>query len=175
MTAPTTRKDLMIVNMGPQHPSMHGVLRLIVTLDGEDVVDCEPILGYLHRGMEKIAENRTIIQYLPYVTRWDYLATMFTEAITINGPEQLGNIQVPKRASYIRVIMLEYLVLADLSIGVFLWIAISSIAPVGLLMSGYGSNNKYSFLGGLRAAAQSISYEIPLALCVLSISLRVIR
>nr|YP_010441408.1 NADH-plastoquinone oxidoreductase subunit 1 [Clematis lancifolia]UTD46812.1 NADH-plastoquinone oxidoreductase subunit 1 [Clematis lancifolia] len=64
-----------------------------------------------------------------------------------------------------------HLVLADLSIGVFLWIAISSIAPVGLLMSGYGSNNKYSFLGGLRAAAQSISYEIPLTPCVLSISL----
>nr|UXC96078.1 NADH-plastoquinone oxidoreductase subunit 1 [Hellenia viridis] len=66
------------------------------------------------------------------------------------------------------------LVLADLSIGVFLWIAISSIAPIGLLMSGYGSNNKYSFSGGLRAVAQSISYEIPLSLCVLSISLRVI-
>nr|YP_009861945.1 NADH-plastoquinone oxidoreductase subunit 1 [Garcinia pedunculata]YP_010224517.1 NADH-plastoquinone oxidoreductase subunit 1 [Garcinia subelliptica]YP_010587190.1 NADH-plastoquinone oxidoreductase subunit 1 [Garcinia xanthochymus]QKD75963.1 NADH-plastoquinone oxidoreductase subunit 1 [Garcinia pedunculata]UCS08433.1 NADH-plastoquinone oxidoreductase subunit 1 [Garcinia subelliptica]UZZ46146.1 NADH-plastoquinone oxidoreductase subunit 1 [Garcinia xanthochymus] len=64
-----------------------------------------------------------------------------------------------------------HLVLADLTIGVFLWIAISSIAPIGLLMSGYGSNNKYSFLGGLRAAAQSISYEIPLTLCVLSISL----
>nr|AWI71397.1 NADH dehydrogenase subunit 1 [Kopsia rosea] len=63
------------------------------------------------------------------------------------------------------------LILADLGIGVFLWIAISSIAPVGLLMSGYGSNNKYSFLGGLRAASQSISYEIPLTLCVLSISL----
>nr|YP_011014651.1 NADH-plastoquinone oxidoreductase subunit 1 [Kniphofia uvaria]WQA11428.1 NADH-plastoquinone oxidoreductase subunit 1 [Kniphofia uvaria] len=63
------------------------------------------------------------------------------------------------------------LVLADLSIGVFLWISISSIAPIGLLMSGYGSNNKYSFSGGLRAAAQSISYEIPLSLCVLSISL----
>nr|YP_010901401.1 NAD(P)H-quinone oxidoreductase subunit 1 [Crassula mesembryanthoides]WIL06980.1 NAD(P)H-quinone oxidoreductase subunit 1 [Crassula mesembryanthoides] len=63
------------------------------------------------------------------------------------------------------------LVLADLDIGVFLWIAISSISPIGLLMSGYGSNNKYSFLGGLRAAAQSISYEIPLTLCVLSISL----
>ena len=107
MTVPTSRKDLMIVNMGPHHPSMHGVLRLIVTLDGEDVIDCEPIVGYLHRGMEKIAENRTIIQYLPYVTRWDYLATMFTEAITVHGPEQLGNIQVPNRASYIRVIMLE--------------------------------------------------------------------
>jgi len=68
-----------------------------------------------------------------------------------------------------------HFVLADLNIGVFLWIAISSVAPIGLLMSGYGSNNKYSFLGGLRAAAQSISYEIPLTLCVLSISLRVIR
>nr|QXV92541.1 NADH dehydrogenase subunit 1 [Nymphaea amazonum] len=65
----------------------------------------------------------------------------------------------------------HHLVLTDLSIGVSLWIAISSIAPIGLLMSGYGSNNKYSFSGGLRAAAQSISYEIPLTPCVLSISL----
>nr|YP_010989859.1 NADH dehydrogenase subunit A [Delarbrea paradoxa]WOV68219.1 NADH dehydrogenase subunit A [Delarbrea paradoxa] len=73
--------------------------------------------------------------------------------------------------SYLVIPFGHRLVLADLSIGVFLWIAISSIAPVGLLMSGYGSNNKYSFLGGLRAAAQSISYEIPLTLCVLSISL----
>nr|YP_007476416.1 NdhH [Trithuria inconspicua]CCJ32583.1 NdhH [Trithuria inconspicua] len=107
MTVPDTKKDLFIVNMGPHHPSMHGVLRLLLTLDGEDVINCEPILGYLHRGMEKIAENRTTIQYLPYVTRWDYLATMFTEAITVNGPEKLGNIQVPKRASNIRAIMLE--------------------------------------------------------------------
>nr|YP_009668609.1 NADH-plastoquinone oxidoreductase subunit 1 [Haplomitrium blumei]QCW59383.1 NADH-plastoquinone oxidoreductase subunit 1 [Haplomitrium blumei] len=71
------------------------------------------------------------------------------------------------------VIPLEYnIVLSNLSIGVFFWIAISSIVPLGLLMAGYGSNNKYSFLGGLRAAAQSISYEIPLALSVLSISLQ---
>nr|YP_010881313.1 NADH-plastoquinone oxidoreductase subunit 7 [Fossombronia foveolata]WIA67266.1 NADH-plastoquinone oxidoreductase subunit 7 [Fossombronia foveolata] len=97
----------MIVSMGPHHPSMHGVLRLIVTLDGEDVSGCEPILGYLHRGMEKIAENRTVVQYLPYVTRWDYLATMFTEAVTVNASEKLTNIQVPRRASYIRIIMLE--------------------------------------------------------------------
>nr|YP_010160965.1 NdhA [Acanthochlamys bracteata]QRH18472.1 NdhA [Acanthochlamys bracteata]QZR91760.1 NdhA [Acanthochlamys bracteata]UQU69467.1 NADH-plastoquinone oxidoreductase subunit 1 [Acanthochlamys bracteata] len=73
--------------------------------------------------------------------------------------------------SYLVIPFGYHLVLVDLSIGVFLWIAISSIAPIGLLMSGYGSNNKYSFLGGLRAAAQSISYEIPLTLCVLSISL----
>jgi NAD(P)H-quinone oxidoreductase subunit H len=107
MTMLKTKADPMIVSMGPHHPSMHGVLRLIVTLDGENVIDCEPILGYLHRGMEKIAENRTTLQYLPYVTRWDYLATMFTEAVTVNAPERLANIQVPKRASYIRVIMLE--------------------------------------------------------------------
>nr|YP_010312688.1 NADH-plastoquinone oxidoreductase subunit 1 [Pellionia scabra]ULF47709.1 NADH-plastoquinone oxidoreductase subunit 1 [Pellionia scabra] len=73
--------------------------------------------------------------------------------------------------SYLVVPFGSRLVLSDLNIGVFLWIAVSSIAPIGLLMSGYGSNNKYSFLGGLRAAAQSISYEIPLTLCVLSISL----
>nr|QUB02396.1 NADH-plastoquinone oxidoreductase subunit 1 [Palisota barteri] len=73
--------------------------------------------------------------------------------------------------SYLVIPFGHRLVLADLSMGVFLWIAISSIAPIGLLMSGYGSNNKYSFSGGLRAAAQSISYEIPLTLCVLSISL----
>ena len=107
MTMLATKTKPMIVSMGPHHPSMHGVLRLMVTLDGENVIDCEPILGYLHRGMEKIAENRTIVQYLPYVTRWDYLATMFTEAITVNAPEKLTNIQVPKRASYIRIIMLE--------------------------------------------------------------------
>nr|YP_010709134.1 NADH-plastoquinone oxidoreductase subunit 1 [Hylotelephium spectabile]QHH22631.1 NADH-plastoquinone oxidoreductase subunit 1 [Hylotelephium ewersii]WCR51304.1 NADH-plastoquinone oxidoreductase subunit 1 [Hylotelephium spectabile] len=73
--------------------------------------------------------------------------------------------------SYLVIPFGYHFVLADLNIGVFLWIAISSISPIGLLMSGYGSNNKYSFLGGLRAAAQSISYEIPLTLCVLSISL----
>nr|YP_010488475.1 NADH-plastoquinone oxidoreductase subunit 1 [Japanobotrychium lanuginosum]UAT96902.1 NADH-plastoquinone oxidoreductase subunit 1 [Japanobotrychium lanuginosum] len=65
----------------------------------------------------------------------------------------------------------KHIILTDLGIGIFFWVAVSSIAPLGLLMAGYGSNNKYSFLGGLRAAAQSTSYEIPLALCVLSISL----
>jgi NAD(P)H-quinone oxidoreductase subunit H len=97
----------MVLSMGPHHPSMHGVLRLIVTLDGENVLDCEPVVGYLHRGMEKIAESRTNVMYVPYVSRWDYAAGMFNEAITVNAPERLANIPVPKRASYIRVIMLE--------------------------------------------------------------------
>lgn len=110
MAPPTrieTRTDPMILSMGPHHPSMHGVLRLIVTLDGEDVVDCEPVLGYLHRGMEKIAENRTNIMYVPYVSRWDYAEGMFNEAVTVNAPEKLADIEVPRRASYLRVIMLE--------------------------------------------------------------------
>jgi len=102
-----TRTEPMVINMGPHHPSMHGVLRLIVTLDGEDVLDCEPVIGYLHRGMEKIAENRTNVMYVPYVSRWDYAAGMFNEAITVNAPEKLADIPVPKRAQYIRVIMLE--------------------------------------------------------------------
>nr|YP_009645972.1 NADH dehydrogenase subunit 1 [Stoneobryum bunyaense]QBX99032.1 NADH dehydrogenase subunit 1 [Stoneobryum bunyaense] len=79
---------------------------------------------------------------------------------------------VPVFLSYLVIPFGHNIILADLNIGVFFWIAICSIVPLGLLMAGYGSNNKYSFLGGLRAAAQSISYEIPLALCVLSISLQ---
>lgn len=102
-----TKTEPMVINMGPHHPSMHGCFRMIVTLDGEDVVDCEPVIGYLHRGMEKIAENRTNIMYIPYVSRWDYAAGMFNEAITVNAVEKLADIPVPKRASYIRMIMLE--------------------------------------------------------------------
>lgn len=102
-----TKTEPMVLNMGPHHPSMHGCFRMIVTLDGEDVVDCEPVIGYLHRGMEKIAENRTNIMYVPYVSRWDYAAGMFNEAVTVNAVEKLADIPVPKRASYIRMIMLE--------------------------------------------------------------------
>lgn len=102
-----TKTDPMVINMGPHHPSMHGVLRLIVTLDGENVLDVEPVIGYLHRGMEKIAESRTNVMFVPYVSRWDYAAGMFNEAITVNAPEKLANIEVPKRASYIRMVMLE--------------------------------------------------------------------
>ena len=81
---------------------------------------------------------------------------------------------IPVFSSYLVIPWGYSIILADFSIGVFFWISISSVIPLGLLMAGYGSNNKYSLLGGLRAAAQSISYEIPLALSVLSVTLRVI-
>jgi NAD(P)H-quinone oxidoreductase subunit 1 len=82
---------------------------------------------------------------------------------------------IPVLLSYFIVPLGQNLILANIDLGIFFWIAVSSVAPIGLLMAGYGSNNKYAFLGGLRAAAQAISYEIPLALCVLSIALCAIR
>ena len=102
-----TKTEPMVINLGPHHPATHGCFRLVVTLDGENVIDCEPVLGYLHRGMEKIAENRTNIMYVPYTSRWDYYGGMFNEAVTVNAVEKLADVPVPKRASYIRVIMLE--------------------------------------------------------------------
>lgn len=82
---------------------------------------------------------------------------------------------VPVFLSFLVIPFEHNVILTNFDIGIFFWIAISSVVPLGLVMSGYGSNNKYSFLGGLRAAAQSISYEIPLALSVLSVALCVIR
>jgi NAD(P)H-quinone oxidoreductase subunit H len=107
MTLIETRTEPLVIIMGPHHPAMHGCFRIIVTRDGEAIVDCEPVIGYLHRGMEKIAENRTPVMYIPYTSRWDYYGGMFNEAVTVNAVEKLANIPVPKRASYIRVIMLE--------------------------------------------------------------------
>ncbi len=107
MTIIETRAERMVLNLGPHHPSTHGVFRMIVTLDGENIIDVRPVIGYLHRGMEKIAENRSIIQFLPYVSRWDYTAAMMNEASIVNAPEQMVGIEVPKRARYIRVLMLE--------------------------------------------------------------------
>ncbi len=95
------------INMGPQHPSTHGVLRLAVKVDGEVIVDCQPDLGYLHRGIEKLAEMRTYIQFIPITDRLDYLASMLQNAVYIGALEKLGGIEVPERAEWIRVIMME--------------------------------------------------------------------
>ena len=76
MTQLETRTEPMVVNFGPHHPSMHGVLRLVVTLDGEDVVDCEPVIGYLHRGMEKIAENRTNVMFVAFTASGEFVMVL---------------------------------------------------------------------------------------------------
>ncbi|HVM00356.1 MAG TPA: NADH-quinone oxidoreductase subunit D [Egibacteraceae bacterium] len=101
--------DLMIINMGPQHPSTHGVLRMVLTLDGETVVDNQPVIGYLHTGIEKNAEYRPWVHGVTFVTRMDYLSPLFNELGYCLAVERLLGIvdDVPERAQAIRVIMTE--------------------------------------------------------------------
>src|ERR671928_459407 len=99
--------SLITINMGPQHPSTHGVFRLILTLDGETVVAARPIMGYLHRSVEKLCESRTYLQDVVFTDRLDYLAPMSTNLPYAMALEKLAGIEVPERAQYIRVIMCE--------------------------------------------------------------------
>ncbi|MEK7854030.1 MAG: NADH-quinone oxidoreductase subunit D [candidate division NC10 bacterium] len=97
----------MYVNMGPQHPSTHGVLRLLLKLDGEIVLDVWPYIGYLHRCHEKIGENREYIQIIPYTDRLDYLSSMYNNFGYVLAVERLAGIKVPERAEYMRVLLGE--------------------------------------------------------------------
>ncbi len=99
--------DRMVINMGPSHPSTHGVLRLVLTLDGEVVKTVQPHVGYLHRGMEKIAESMTYTQFIPYTDRLDYLAPLSNNVAYILAIEKLMDITVPPRAQVIRVMCCE--------------------------------------------------------------------
>src|SRR5579885_1785004 len=97
----------LILNMGPQHPATHGVLRVILRLDGEKVLGLECVLGSLHRGVEKIAENRTYTMFNPYVDRMDYVAAVSNGLGYCEAVEKLLNLEAPPRANYIRVILTE--------------------------------------------------------------------
>src|SRR5262245_31818945 len=99
--------EILTINMGPSHPSTHGVLRLVLRLDGERVVDCKPDLGYLHRGMEKIAENKTYHQFIPYTDRLDYLAPLSNNVAYVLAVEKLMDLSIPPRGRMIRVICCE--------------------------------------------------------------------
>ena len=102
-----TKTEIYTLNMGPQHPSTHGVLRVILELDGETVVRATPELGYLHRGIEKLAEGKTYAQVIPYTDRLDYLAGMGNNLGYCQAVEKLANIEVPDRAEYLRIIATE--------------------------------------------------------------------
>ncbi len=97
----------MVINMGPQHPATHGVLRLVLRLDGETVIKVVPELGYLHRGYEKMAENMSYYEYIPHTDRLDYTATMCNNVAYVLAVEKLAGIIAPKRAQYIRMIIAE--------------------------------------------------------------------
>ncbi len=102
-----TGTELYYLNMGPQHPSTHGVFRVVLELDGETVVRAIPVMGYLHRGLEKLAESRTYPQFIPYTDRLDYVASMCNNLAYCQTIEKLAGIEVPERAEYIRVMMAE--------------------------------------------------------------------
>jgi NADH-quinone oxidoreductase subunit D len=103
----TLKTEHYVINVGPQHPSTHGVFRFRLTLDGEVIVDVEPIFGYLHRGMEKIAEGRNYTKNIPLTDRLDYLSSMINNHAYCMAVESLLGVKVPERAEYIRVIMSE--------------------------------------------------------------------
>ncbi|MCS6807932.1 MAG: NADH dehydrogenase (quinone) subunit D [Bacteroidota bacterium] len=97
----------MILNMGPQHPATHGVLRVLLKVDGETVVRCIPELGYLHRGFEKLAENMTYHEFIPHTDRLDYISPMSNNVAVTLAFEKLAGIEVPERAQWIRMLVCE--------------------------------------------------------------------
>lgn len=101
------RTEEMLLNLGPQHPSTHGVLRLLVKINGETITDAEPVIGYLHRGTEKLAEDLQYTQIIPYTDRLDYLAAMLNNYALCHTIEQAMDLEIPERAEYLRVIVME--------------------------------------------------------------------
>ncbi len=116
------KTEPFVVNLGPVHPSTHGVFRMRTTLDGEVVLDMEPVFGYLHRGIEKLAEERTYGGVIPLTDRLDYLASMSNNLAYVLAVEKLAGVAVPERAQYLRVIMAELQRIAShlIAVGAFL-------------------------------------------------------
>ncbi len=116
------KTEPFVLNIGPVHPSTHGVFRMRATLDGEVIVDMEPVFGYLHRGIEKLAEGRTYTGIIPLTDRLDYLASMSNNLAYCLAVEKLAGIKVPERAEYLRIIMAELQRIAShlIAVGAFL-------------------------------------------------------
>src|SRR5512147_2968012 len=107
MPEPALRTETMMVNMGPQHPSTHGVLRLVLELDGETVVSAATTIGYLHTGIEKTSEQKKYQQVIPLVERMDYLSAQSNSLGFALSVEKLLGIEVPDRVKWIRVLLAE--------------------------------------------------------------------
>ncbi len=107
LPSPAPDQELLTLNMGPHHPATHGVLRLLVTLEAEIVRDLKPIIGYVHTGIEKTAEDKSYWKAIPVVERMDYLAYYFNAMAFCGATETLLDVEVPKRAQYLRVIHME--------------------------------------------------------------------
>jgi len=158
-----------ILNIGPQHPSTHGVFRMRVLLDGEVIVDMEPMFGYLHRGIEKMAEGRTYTQNIQFTDRFDYIAQMMNNQAYVQAVEKLAGIEVPERAQYLRVIMAELMRIAKhlLSVGfltndlgammtpvLYMWREREKIVDLFEMVCGQRLTYNYMRVGG-------VSHDIP--------------
>ena len=142
----------MVLNMGPQHPATHGVLRLLIKLDGETLVSAVPDLGYLHRGYEKIAENSTYHEFIPHTDRLDYLSPLANNVAYVMAVEKLAGIEAPIRAQYVRVLCAELARLA--SHLVWLGTMAMDVGAVTVLLWGFREREKiqdiWDLLTGVR-------------------------
>jgi NADH-quinone oxidoreductase subunit D len=168
ITVEDALENEMIFNMGPQHPATHGVLRLLLRLDGESVVACVPELGYLHRGYEKLAENMSFYEFIPHTDRLDYLAPMANNVAWALAVEKLIGIEAPPRAQYIRMMISELARIAShlvaigsfaMDIGaltVFLWTLREreKILDIWDILCGARFTNSFTRIGGIANDAQ---------------------
>ena len=157
--------DTMIINMGPQHPSTHGVLRLMMELDGEDVVRIKPVVGYLHTGMEKTAEELTYVQGTTNVSRMDYASNFANELVFSMAVERLLDVEVPARAQWIRMMMCELSRMAShllfqatngmdlgaVSMMLYGWREREEVLRLLEFITGLRMNHNYIRVGGLAA------------------------
>jgi NADH-quinone oxidoreductase subunit D len=158
----------MVLNMGPQHPATHGVLRVVLRLDGETVIASVPELGYLHRGYEKMAENMSYYEFIPHTDRLDYLSPMANNVAWVLAVEKLAGIEAPPRAQYIRMMIAELARIAShlVAIGslamdvgaltVFLWTLREreKILDIWDILCGARFTNSYTRIGGVANDAQ---------------------
>ncbi len=144
-----TESDTMIINMGPQHPSTHGVLRVMMELEGETVLRSKPVMGYLHTGMEKTGEELTFLQGPTNVTRMDYLAPMHNELVFALATETLLELEVPPRATWIRMLMTE---LNRMSSHV-MWLATNGMDLGAISMMIYGIREREMILAFFEKAS----------------------
>jgi NADH:ubiquinone oxidoreductase subunit D len=155
---PGLKTDKVTVNLGPQHPSTHGVFRMVVTIDGETIVDLKPVMGYLHRNHEQIGERNTFNMNMPYTDRLDYLSSMSNNlgyAITV---EKLFDMTVPERAEWIRILMVELTRICNhlWALGLFAQRPGRAADPDALLLSGAGAHPR--LLRGSTGARMMCNY-----------------
>lgn len=152
--------EQLMINMGPVHPSTHGVCRFKLIMDGEIIRDIIPVIGYLHRGTEKLGEMKTYLQFIPYTDRLDYVSAMPNNYAFVKAVEELCGIEVPRRAEYIRVIVMELNRIANHLVAIGSWLL--DLGASTMIMYGFREREKilslYEMLCGARMTFNYIKF-----------------